>query len=199
LHAQERDKRGVLHVAPECDKHVEPKPDSAVSTLDVLGKMSKASHPSIHEVSRHRHVVSHHRLHYREHSKGRRAIWSTTDKGTIFIVELATLNTTYNTLRTTERTRAGKVLISTVLPFLRTMPSAPPKNVDGVAVIITYGKKDFSEVDTKPDGEAVCLLAKRDSIAKLLAGEITDDDFVATGNVYSYSGSTFSQLKVTLE
>jgi hypothetical protein len=104
---------------------------------------------------------------------------------TLVLTGLASDNV-YNTLNSTSRSRASQVLSGSVLPALKQLE--PALSIDGLkfcSVSATYGSKNFADrTELSLRGEAVTAVLSVDQVRKYAAGELADDDVVATADIY---------------
>jgi hypothetical protein len=108
--------------------------------------------------------------------------------------------TVFNSLRTTERTRAATGLTDFVLPLLRRMPSEMDDGqVKLIAVAAIYGVRDFLNSADVPSGEAVCIVVDISTALRFAKGDITDDEFVAASDVYLAKGGEVSKVKLSFQ
>jgi hypothetical protein len=90
----------------------------------------------------------------------------------------------YNILRLKAKERAGEEIQKTVLPEIKQFQVVNSPTIKYFGVLAVYGTKDFSEPDSTPEPELVALIASAVNCRKLANAEITEEDFVATSDVY---------------
>lgn len=121
------------------------------------------------------------------------------DGDVVLLLDGLSVSTVYNTLRTTERTRASKAVSSYILPALKKLPEKfPPTRIVYLAFVVAYGARDLTSSEPA-SGEAVCLVVRVDQCGKLVSGEISDDEFLENSDVYLANASGFSKLKIKME
>jgi len=118
----------------------------------------------------------------------------------LIVTGLASENV-FNTLRSTPRQRASKVLQSIVLPSLRYLVSAKlDSEISRIGICVLYGSKDFAEEDAMNlKAEMLGFVAPSDLCTKYIAGEITEDELVNAADIYlSDRDSSFDVKKIKL-
>lgn len=108
--------------------------------------------------------------------------------------------TLFNTLRSTERVRASRIAVSTVLPLLKSIPDEVfGGEVKYVFIHVAYGSADFGDKHNK-SGESMGVVASLENCMKLKAERITDEEFVQASDVYiSYGSLEFAKVQLRLE
>lgn len=105
-----------------------------------------------------------------------------------------------NTLRTTERTRAARIVTAMLLPALRQFPAELYSSSVGYAAICAgFTKRDFSNERDEGDGEMACLVSPVSAVRKLAKNAETEEEFVSQSDVYSASGNAFAKITIKLE
>jgi len=121
--------------------------------------------------------------------------------GTALLVTRLASSDIFNTLRTTQKTRAAKALQSTVLPEIGELRRAlAGTSLKYYGLIAFYGARDFSKDYLSPDYEGVALIVSAAAAAKFADGLITEDALVSGADVYvSSGGGSFKKTKLRLE
>lgn len=107
-------------------------------------------------------------------------------------------NNIYNTLRLETKQRAAKEIEATVLPAIKQFRGINVPGVKSFGVVAVYGTKDFSAPDSTPKPEAVALVASVENCRKLDEAEITEEDFVASADIYLVDKDSFDARKVKI-
>lgn len=115
---------------------------------------------------------------------------------TLLLTTVASDNV-YNTLRLETKERAAKEIQDTVLPELKQFRIVRSPAIKNFGVIVVYGTRDFSDSDSSPRPETVALIASAANCQKLEEAEITEEDFVASSDIYIV-GQTLAVRKVKL-
>ena len=102
---------------------------------------------------------------------------------TLLLTSLGSENV-YNTLRLEAKERAAKEIQKTVLTAIKQFRVITSPGIKNFGVMVVYGTKDFSSPDSAPEAEAVALVAAAATCQKLADAEITEEEFVASSDVY---------------
>ncbi len=122
--------------------------------------------------------------------------------------------TTYNTLRTTPRSRASKIIQSRIVPSLKRAYGSLSRSADlkalffsdikHVGMSVVYGSEDFSKRGEALNlrAEVVCFVVTSDQLTKFLNSEITEDELVDKAEIYLSDRDMVTgikKIKVSLE
>jgi hypothetical protein len=104
----------------------------------------------------------------------------------------------YNTLETTPKSRAAKVVESSILPFLNNFNTAfSGSDVRYYGIVVLYGSRDFSDnadpLNLKP--EMVALVVPSEKSREFSGGKITDQQLVDSSVVFVHSRETFTDVQ----
>ncbi|MBU0711731.1 hypothetical protein KJ762_09165 [bacterium] len=122
----------------------------------------------------------------------------------LLITKVATDNV-YNTLRTTAKSRAAKVLTSSILPSLQYFyNSFKDTDIAYYGMIFSYGSKDFLDKSVALNlmAEALCLIISKDNCRKFVNGEITETNLLDSSYIYISDRDTtigFKRIEVKIE
>jgi hypothetical protein len=110
----------------------------------------------------------------------------------------------YNTLRTSSKTRAGKIIGSIILPLMNGFQDALGDTViRHYGMIIGYGSKDFADpyLGGSLKSEVVIFIVSAENCRKFSEGVITDDEFINASEIYLQDRDMkdFKRIRVTLE
>jgi hypothetical protein len=105
---------------------------------------------------------------------------------TLIIGALAS-DTVYNTLNSTSRSRAAKVLTATILPALKECgEKIEPNAFNAVGILALYGSKKFvdssSVLNLKP--EALTFIVPTDLLRRFASSQLAEDDLVEKADIY---------------
>jgi hypothetical protein len=119
--------------------------------------------------------------------KGSVPVWfAMRDDGMTLLVTGVVSTINYNTLRVTPRERAAEALRSSILPSLKAFAAfRDVSDVKFYGMTVVYGSQDFSDkspLSTK--AETVTLIVPAPMCQKFIAGDLTEDDLLAGGDVY---------------
>jgi hypothetical protein len=122
------------------------------------------------------------------------------EKSLVLAVSALALGSVYNTLLTTDRSRASKVFSSTVLPAARDLSVAiSSAEIEYFAVEVCYGSRDFSEDEAlNTHGEILIAVIPADKARQFARARITGEDLLAASEVYLFPSSTNALEKVRL-
>ena len=120
------------------------------------------------------------------------------------IITNVTTDTIYNTLQSTSKKRAEKVLVENILPTIHNIYE-PFKNTDisYLGISFYYGSKDFSDDSNfglKP--EVVMLVVPMDSCRRFVENEITDQELLDSSDIFLSDRNminSFKKIKVLIE
>lgn len=114
--------------------------------------------------------------------------------------------TMYNTIRTTSRSRAAKVLTSCLIPNVSYLYEAFEKSdIAFLGLTIVFGSKDFSVksdvMNLKP--EMLAFVCPREKCKQFIEGIITESEFIDASDVYitdrDMSSLDFKKVKLQIE
>ncbi len=118
----------------------------------------------------------------------------------LLITKIAS-GTTYNTLRTTPKSRVAKVLTSHILPSIRYFyNSFKDSEISYYSMIIVFGSKDFTnELSLK--AEAISIVVSKNNCRQFINAEISDTEFIDKSEIFVSDRDmlTFKKVKVILE
>jgi len=125
-------------------------------------------------------------------------------KKCVVLTDMAS-STVYNTLRTTSKTRAAKVLTSCFIPNIRYLYRAFEKtDIAYFGLTIVYGSKDFSNKsdvrNLKP--EMLAFIFPREKCKQFIEGSITESEFVDASGIYLTDRDmmfSFKKVKIQIE
>lgn len=109
------------------------------------------------------------------------------DGKTCLLIRGVATDNVYNTLRTTAKSRAAKVLTSSILPTLNDFyNSFKDTDIAYYGMIISYGSKDFSDesIALNLEAEVLCLIVSKDNCRKFVNGEITETKLLDSSHIY---------------
>ena len=120
------------------------------------------------------------------------------DNGTVVIITSVASDMIYNTLRSTARVRAAKVVESMILPSLPKLRRAfESTKVQYVGMMVIFGSKDFSNessaLDLEP--EAVALIVDMKHCGQFADCKITDVELVGFASIYMRDRDTVAGIK----
>ncbi len=109
------------------------------------------------------------------------------DSGITLLVTGIASENTYNTLRSTAKQRAAKVISSMILPSIdKIVKIFINTEVKFIGMVVTYGSKDFSD-DSKAlnlIAETVALVSPIEACKNFIEGKITEDELLNESDVY---------------
>ena len=112
---------------------------------------------------------------------------------------------TYNTLRTTAKSRAAKIIESMILPSLKNIHEFfSSSDIKYFGMVVVYSSKDFSKKSRvlKLKAEVVSLVIASDKCKQFVEGKITQEDLVDSADVYLFDRDMVTgikKVKVSLE
>ncbi|MCC6476768.1 hypothetical protein IT157_06890 [bacterium] len=123
---------------------------------------------------------------------------------TVILTGLAT-ETVFNTLRSTARSRAGKVIQSISIATLKKfVKSFRDTEIDRLGVCVVYGSKDFSNdsdvLNLEP--EVVAIVSPKHQLIDFLEGRVSEDSLVASSTIYLSDRDMrveFKKIEIDLE
>ena len=118
----------------------------------------------------------------------------------LMIGQLAT-GTVYNTLRSTEKKRAGTILKEGVFDCLRPIYACGQRiGVKHIAVVYGYPSKDFSEKYATTDVEAVGFVTSLDDCEKFLHQDLSQEEFLRRSEIFLFDRqANMKRIELTLE
>jgi hypothetical protein len=126
------------------------------------------------------------------------------EDGILFLVTHISSDYIYNTLKTSAKIRASKVISSAILPSMKDF-YVNFRNTDlkYYGMMVVYGSKDFSGGDDAGNlkVEIVSLITSALNCKNFGDGAITDDEFIAVSEIYlrDRDAEDFMRVKVSLE
>ena len=110
-------------------------------------------------------------------------------------------DTVFNTLRLTEKQRAGKVVKDEVLDHLRALTDCcNAMGAKHLAFLVGYGFKDFGEKYSSTSVDILCFVASIDDCRRFLTMDITQEELVRRSEALVYgAGATLKKVEITLE
>lgn len=123
----------------------------------------------------------------------------------VFFVTSVGSDKIFNTLRTSSKNRAAKIIQSMILPVMKSFQdSFKGSNIKYYGIIIGYGSKDFSDesdaLNLRP--EVLAFIVSSENCRKFSEGIITDDQLIDSSDIYLSDRDMRHQIKkikVTLE
>lgn len=120
------------------------------------------------------------------------------------LITRVAIDKVYNTLRTTSKSRAAKVLTSSILPTLNKFyDSFKNTDVAYYSMIISYGSKNFlDESIAKLKAEALCLVVSKDNCRKFVSGKITENNLLDRSLIFIIDRDMrtgFKRVKIKIE
>lgn len=112
---------------------------------------------------------------------------------------------TYNTLRTTAKSRAAKIIESMILPSLKDIHEFfSSSDIKYFGMVVVYGSKDFSKKSRvlNLEAEVVSLVVASDKCKQFIEGRITQEELVDGADVYLCDRDMVTgikKVKVSLE
>ena len=120
------------------------------------------------------------------------------DNGLVLVEASVGSDNVYNTLRLETKERAAKEIVATILPAIKQFRGINVPDVKSFGVVAIYGTKDFSAPDSTPRPEVVALVASVENCRKLDQAEITEEDFVASSDIYLVDKDSADARKVKI-
>jgi hypothetical protein len=120
------------------------------------------------------------------------------DNGLVLVEASVGSDNVYNTLRLETKERAAKEIVATILPAIKQFRGINVPDVKSFGVVAIYGTKDFSAPDSIPEPEVVALVASVENCRKLDEAEITEEDFVASSDIYLVDKDSADARKVKI-
>ena len=120
------------------------------------------------------------------------------DNGLVLVEASVGSDNEYNTLRLETKERAAKEIVATILPAIKQFRGINVPGVKSFGVVAIYGTKDFSAPDSTPEPEVVALVASVENCRKLDEAEITEEDFVASSDIYLVDKDSADARKVKI-
>ncbi|MFH1010646.1 MAG: hypothetical protein V1784_05365 [bacterium] len=123
---------------------------------------------------------------------------------TLIITGIAS-ETVYNTLRTTSKSRAAKVVQSMIIPSMPYFVTAfKASKIHRYAMCVTYGSKDFLEGDVYGNlqPEIVAFVVPANAARRFVKGEITEEELLDASDAYLSDRDLrldFKKVKLTFE
>ncbi|NIA07653.1 MAG: hypothetical protein GWP14_08490 [Actinobacteria bacterium] len=118
----------------------------------------------------------------------------------LMIGQLAT-STVYNTLRSTEKKRAGTILKEGVFDCLRAVYVCGQEiGVKHITVVYGYLSKDFSEKYASTDAEALGFVTSLDDCEKFLHQDLSQEEFLRRSEIFLFDKqANMKRIELTLE
>jgi hypothetical protein len=106
----------------------------------------------------------------------------------------------YNTLRTSDKTRASKVVASVILPVIRDLTETlPTDQIKYFAIEVCYGSKAFSDEDLPgAEGEIVVAVVPSERAKQFAAASLTREELLNSSDVYIFTHEASALEKVKL-
>jgi hypothetical protein len=123
----------------------------------------------------------------------------------VFLVTRVGSNKVYNTLRSTSKNRAAKIISSNILPELKAFyDSFKNTDIKYYGMIVAYGGKDFLNKSTALNlkTEVVAFIVSSENCKKFSEGIITEDELVDLSDIYLKDRdmvTDIKKIKVALE
>jgi len=123
------------------------------------------------------------------------------DRGQIFLTSADFgIDTVYNTLKSTARSRASKVLREHVFPRIAAMAScAKDLKTDGVAAEVWYYSRDFSKDYLNADSESILMVSTAADADSFAQKKMSEDEFLDKSRVYLNAEGNANLVKLKLE
>jgi len=128
------------------------------------------------------------------------------ENGIVFLVTGVGSPTVYNTLRTTPKSRAAKIISSKILPEMQAFYDFfKDSDINYCGMTVIYGSQDFSDKSISGvslKAEVVTLIVSSDNCKKFVEGVITEDQLIDLSDIYLKDrdmGFNVKKIKVTLE
>ena len=115
------------------------------------------------------------------------------DTVTLLLTSISS-NNVYNTRLLDAKQRATKEIQATLLPAMRQFSRMDSAVIKSYGIIVVYGSKDFSD-ELSLEAEAVALVASAEKCRKLIAAELSEEDFVETADVYLMDRDTVGTVR----
>lgn len=128
----------------------------------------------------------------------RPAVFLAGKRGPALVVATLSLDTTYNTLRSTSRSRAGRVFSQMVAPALKAMHEhfGGASGIADFGVQVAYGAQDFSRRDEQsPKAEVLTVVVSVRECARFANGEITEDELAEAADFYLADDTTMVDVR----
>lgn len=112
---------------------------------------------------------------------------------------------TYNTLRTTAKSRAAKTIESMILPSLKDFNEVfASSDIKYFGMVVVYGSKDFLKKSRVLNlkAEVVAFVVASDKCKKFIEGKITQEELVNDADVYLCDrdmGMSIKKVKISLD
>ncbi len=122
------------------------------------------------------------------------------DQLTLVVGNLATTDV-FNTLRTTEKSRAGRVIKEHALGNLRhIVECAAAIPTDRVAIVISYSSRDFADEYGLARAESVAIVASMKDCSAFLERKISQEEFIQKSKVHLHDkNGTVKLVEVELD
>ena len=106
----------------------------------------------------------------------------------------------YNTLRTSDKTRASKVVASVILPVIRELTeTVPTDQIRYFAIEVCYGSKDFSDEDMPgAEGEIVITVVPSERAKQFAGASLSREQLLNWSDVYIFTHEASALEKVKL-
>lgn len=123
---------------------------------------------------------------------------------TLIVTGIAS-NDVYNTLKTTARSRAAKIVESMILPSLEKFYDAlDTTDIRKFGMMVTYGSKNFAKKSDvlNLEAEVIAFIVDMDACKRFVDAEITDEELVNLSDVYVSDRDmmgTIKKVKISLE
>ena len=128
------------------------------------------------------------------------------ENGIVFLVTGIGSSTVYNTLRTTSKSRASKIISAKILPEIGTFYDFfKDTDIKYYGMTVIYGSKDFSDKSISGlslKAEVVTLVVSSENCKKFSEGIITEDQLIDLSDIYLKDrdmGFKVKNIEVTLE
>jgi len=122
----------------------------------------------------------------------------------IIITKIAN-NKIYNTLQSTAKKRAAKVISSNIIPELNNIHNSfKSTEISYYGMVISYGSKNFIDDSSVPNlmTEQICLIVSNDCCLKFITGEITETELLNECVTYLCDRNmigNFKKIKIKIE
>jgi hypothetical protein len=128
------------------------------------------------------------------------------ETGMVFLVTGVGSSTVFNTLRTTPKSRAAKIISTKILPEMETFYDFfKDTDIKYCGMAVVYGSEDFSDESISRvslKAEVVTLVVSSENCKKFVDGIMTEDQLIDLSDIYLKDrdmGFNVKKIKVTLE
>jgi hypothetical protein len=128
------------------------------------------------------------------------------ETGMVFLVTGVGSSTVFNTLRTTPKSRAAKIISTKILPEMETFYDFfKDTDIKYCGMAVVYGSEDFSDESISRvslKAEVVTLVVSSENCKKFVDGIMTEDQLIDLSDIYLKDrdmGFNVKKIKVTIE